>query len=81
MKSIAFFGFLLYLAIYLKKFDKLLRFVVIVLSTYFITFVGLSRIVLGEHWPTDVLWGYLFGLAYLGILILIDKYSMSKNKE
>ncbi len=43
--------------------------------------IGLSRIYLGVHFPTDVLAGYITGLCWLTTTILIDHRWRAQNKK
>ncbi|RJR26487.1 phosphatase PAP2 family protein [candidate division WWE3 bacterium] len=79
-----FFGYLLYITLRNPGIDKFVRFFIVLFSIYFISLVGVSRVVLGEHWVSDAIGGYLFGAVYLVILIYLDirlHKSMTKNQK
>lgn len=65
------FGFLYY--VLGKKIikDRLLTLTLRITFGYLVMLVGLSRVVLGQHYVRDVIFGYCFGLVYLVTLILL----------
>jgi undecaprenyl-diphosphatase len=65
---IAFYGFLLYLSVGYMRTHRQFRLELIVLQViclYFIIFIGPSRVLEGEHWPSDVVASYLLGALVL----------------
>ena len=58
---------------YLNKYctNRVLKIVVISVSTVWILFVGLSRVWLGVHNPTDVVGAYVLGLTLINIYLNI----------
>lgn len=74
--SIAFYGFIAYL-IYKSKYSNWKKIILISLLFLVTFFIGVSRIYLGVHYATDVLAGFMVGLIYLMIFILI--YDIEKR--
>ncbi len=65
-----FFGFLLTVMIVQKSIPYFWRVFVGAWSAFLILTISISRIYLGAHWATDVLGAYLFGIFYLGSLLI-----------
>lgn len=70
MVSMAFYGFLIYL---LCKSNFKYKKIFIGLLIILILLIGISRIYLGVHYPTDVFGGFLLSISYLLIFIEIFK--------
>lgn len=47
------------------------------LSLLLVIATGVSRVYAGEHWPTDVLGGWLLGGAWLGVLVVVHHRCLS----
>jgi len=50
------------------------RIALIAAGVIFIVAMGLSRVYLGHHWLTDVIVGWVIGLAWVGIVILAHRF-------
>ena len=78
--AIAVYGFLIYY-VYHKVKNKTLKIVLITLLTILIILIGLSRIYLGVHYPSDILGGYTLALSILILVVLgVDKYVKNDSK-
>ena len=71
---IAFYGFLLYLSLVAARDHQARRpwlLIIQVICGYFLVFIGFSRVLEGEHWPSDILAGYLLGGLVLTVAIAL----------
>jgi undecaprenyl-diphosphatase len=70
MSAMSFYGFLIYL-IFRIKMNKWLRGFLTLLFSVLIFFIGLSRIYLGVHFPSDVVGGFIGGLIWVAFCVVL----------
>lgn len=77
---VEFFGFLFFLSYVLLERGRLRQAVLIVLGLL-IALVGVSRVYMGAHWPSDVLGAYLAGGIWLALMIEIYRRIKPKRES
>ena len=70
MSAMAFYGFLIYL-FYRFKINRFLKYSIILVLIVMILSIGVSRIYLGVHYPSDIAGGYIAGLIWVFFCILL----------
>jgi membrane-associated phospholipid phosphatase len=73
MGSLIFYGFLSYL-LFRSSLRKRIKWIALYTGGLLIMMIGISRIYLGAHYPSDVIAGYLAGTIWLILCILALEY-------
>lgn len=73
MSAMAFYGFLVYLTYKYMK-NRWAKIALIALEISLIIMIGLSRVYLGVHYPSDVLAGFIGGFIWIIVCIVIFKF-------
>lgn len=77
MMSMILYGYLIYL-LYNNFKNKKYRWLLISVFSVLILFIGFSRIYLGVHYVSDVIGGFVLGIAYLILYIDVSKKIIKK---
>ncbi|MDT7827424.1 phosphatase PAP2 family protein [Pricia sp. S334] len=69
MSAMAFYGFLIYL-LYRFKMNRFLKVAAIIFFILLILNIGISRVYLGVHFPTDIIAGFIAGFIWVVFCVL-----------
>lgn len=70
MAAMSFYGFLMYL-FYKMKMNAFIKYLGMILIAILILSIGLSRIYLGVHYPSDIIAGFIAGIIWVVFCILV----------
>ncbi|WP_313791396.1 phosphatase PAP2 family protein [Lacinutrix neustonica] len=70
MTAMAVYGFLIYL-FYHFKINSFLKFAIITILAILILSIGISRIYLGVHFPSDIIGGFIAGFIWVVFCALV----------
>jgi membrane-associated phospholipid phosphatase len=73
--ALVFYGFLIYLFV-VSKLESKWKWLINLGLSLLVILIGLSRLYLGVHFFTDIVAGYLFGLAWLLICLIALKFTL-----
>lgn len=76
--AISFYGLLVFFILHSEK-NKALKRISFLLGLVLVCWIGLSRVYLGAHWPSDVLASFAAGIAWLTIIITSTKIKLKFN--
>jgi membrane-associated phospholipid phosphatase len=74
----AFFGSVFFLAWVALPPRRWYRVVVLVISGLVVLLIGVARVYSGEHWPSDVLAGYLQGSVVVVLTVLVYRWGQAR---
>jgi undecaprenyl-diphosphatase len=78
--SLCFYGILAWIVVRRIK-EGRIRTAISVLAAIFILMIGLSRVYLGVHYPSDVLAGFVVGLIWTSSVVFTDWYLSSLSTD
>ena len=70
MSAMAFYGFVIYL-FYRFKMNLFLKWIVMIIFLLLILSIGISRIYLGVHYPSDIAGGFIAGFIWVVFCVLL----------
>jgi membrane-associated phospholipid phosphatase len=50
-------------------------------AVFLVMAIGLSRVYLGVHYPSDVLGGYIAALFWVGVVLLMDRFGLLPKRD